>query len=73
MKSIRTLAFAGLALSPLALAIPAMAQTNMPPADQNTTGTPGGTVTSETGKTVQTPATPPAGAKGGESGGGGGK
>jgi hypothetical protein len=73
MKSIRTLAFAGLALSPLAFSIPAMAQTNMPPADKNTTGTPGGTMTTESGKTVQTPPTPPEGNKGGESGGSGGK
>jgi hypothetical protein len=70
MKSIRTLAFAGLTV---AFAIPAMAQTNMPPTDKNTTGTPGMTTTSESGKTVQTPPTPPAGTKGGESGGSGGK
>jgi hypothetical protein len=73
MKSIRTLAFAGLALSPLVFAAPSVAQSNMTPPDKNMTGTPGGTTTSETGKTVQTPPTPPTGAKGGESGGSGGK
>jgi hypothetical protein len=73
MRSIRTLAFAGLALSPLAFAVPSVAQSNMTPPDKNMTGTPGRTETTQTGKTVQTPPAPPEGNKGGESGGSGGK
>jgi len=69
MKTLRALAFSIAAL-PL-LSIPVLAQSNAAPGNPAVTGTPGGTVTTQDGKTVQTPPQPPEGSKGGESGGGG--
>ena len=52
-------------LAGMPLAMSAMAQTNMPHADQTTTCTPGGTTTTQSGKAVEAPPQPPAGTNGG--------
>ena len=67
MKSIKTLAFAAFAVMPF-VAMPAMAQSNVGPPDQHTTGTPGGAVTTQSGKTVQAPPQPPNSKRGGTDG-----
>jgi hypothetical protein len=65
--NIKILMLSSFASLPIA-ALPAMAQTNMPPADPNTTGTPGGTTTTQSGKTVEAPPQPPPGSNGGGQG-----
>jgi hypothetical protein len=60
---IKILMLSALATLPL-VALPAMAQTNMPPADQSTTGT----KTTQSGKTVEAPPQPPPGTNGGGQG-----
>ncbi len=69
MNTLRPLMFALAAGLPL-LSIPAFAQSNAAPGNPAVTGTPGGTTTTQDGKTVNTPPQPPSG-KGGESGGSG--
>jgi hypothetical protein len=67
LKTITTLALAAFTVLPLA-ATPVMAQSNGAPSDQNVTGTQGGTVTTQSGKTVQAPPAPPPGSKGSDNG-----
>ena len=67
LRSIKTLAFAAVAVLSLA-AMPAMAQSNAAPSDPRISGTQGGKVTTQTGKTVQAPPRPAPGSKGTDNG-----
>ncbi len=68
MKPMNILMAVAFTALPLA-AMPAMAQSNAAPGNPAVTGSPGGTVTTESGKKVQAPPQPPEGSKGGEGGG----
>lgn len=67
MRSIKTFAFAAFSVLSLA-AMPAMAQSNAAPSDPRITGTQGGKVTSQSGKTVEAPPRPAPGSKGSDNG-----
>ena len=67
MRSIKTVAFTAFTVLSLA-AMPVMAQSNAAPSDPRITGTQGGKVTTQTGKTVQAPPRPAPGSKGSDNG-----